>query len=46
MRKIVALTMIATMAVSLMTGCGKKEEGKTKDGKIHLRLQAGMTRKH
>lgn len=31
--------MIATMAVSLVAGCGKKEEeGKTKDGKIHLRF--------
>ena len=39
MKKIIALTMIATMAVSLVAGCGKKEEeGKTKDGKIHLRF--------
>ena len=26
MKKIIALTMIATMAVSLVAGCGKKEE--------------------
>lgn len=37
MKKIVALTMIATMAVSLMAGCGSKEE-ESKDGKIHLRF--------